>query len=407
MRIVFLNITAALGGAERALLDMLASLREADPALDLHLILAADGPLSSRVRQLGVTVHFAPIPRSLELLGDSSLRSTGRVRAAARLALSSGPAAWAAYRYARQLRRLLDDLLPDLIHSNSIKFHLLSRFAGLAKVPLVWHVHDFLGARPLMAKVLRWASGPLRGAVAISQSVAEDARTVLPGVPIRVVYNAVDTDDFSPGPGDGPRLDALAGLPNDPSPKLRVGLIATYARWKGQETFLRAAAHFLKESGISSARFYIVGGPIYQTQGSQWSQTELEKLAQMLGIRSAVAFVPFQQDVAQVYRALDVVVHASSQPEPFGRTIVEAMACGKPVVISNAGGAAELFTDGQDALGFPPQDSERLAETVRSLLVDPQKRERLGNAGRATALARFARRRYGPELLAFYRDILA
>ena len=283
----------------------------------------------------------------------------------------------------------------------------MTRFTGLPSVPVVWHLHDYLGARPLMARALRWASGQLRGAVAISKSVADDARTVLPGVPVRVIYNAVDTDDFSPGPGDGQRLDALACLPIDPSPLIRVGLIATYARWKGQDTFLHAAAHLLKASGCPAVRFYIIGGPIYQTQGSQWSQLELEKLAQMLGVRSAVAFVPFQQDIAQVFRDLDMVVHASSQPEPFGRTIVEAMACGKPVIVSCAGGAQELFSEGQDALGFPPQDSERLAETILSLLADPQKRERLGKAGRATALTRFARQRYGPELLAFYRELLS
>ena len=86
----FVNITATAREAapSRVLLDMLAMFSgEADPTLDLHLILAADGPLSSRVQTLGVAVHFAPIPRSLEQLGDSSLRGAGRLRAATGLAL--------------------------------------------------------------------------------------------------------------------------------------------------------------------------------------------------------------------------------------------------------------------------------------------------------------------------------
>ena len=70
----------------------------------------------------------------------------------------------------------------------------------------------------------------------------------------------------------------------------------------------------------------------------------------------SVGFVPFVEDPVPVYRALDVVLHASTQPEPFGLTVVEAMACGRAVVVSAAGGAAELFTDGVDALGVAARE---------------------------------------------------
>jgi glycosyltransferase involved in cell wall biosynthesis len=99
-------------------------------------------------------------------------------------------------------------------------------------------------------------------------------------------------------------------------------------------------------------------------------------------------------------------VQASEQPEPFGRTIVEAMASGLAVVVSRAGGAAELFTEGRDGLGFEPRDASDLARAVLSLLREPALRARLGSAARETALARFDRRRLGPELLAAYGDLL-
>src|SRR5262249_14978265 len=71
----------------------------------------------------------------------------------------------------------------------------------------------------------------------------------------------------------------------------------------------------------------------------------------------AAGLVPFQEDTAAVYRALDVVVHASTQPEPFGLTIAEAMSCSRPVVVARAGGAAGLFSRGPHALGGPPRDA--------------------------------------------------
>ncbi len=229
--------------------------------------------------------------------------------------------------------------------------------------------------------------------------MATDARRVLGRIPVRLVYNAVDIETFRPGPGDGPGLDDLAGLPPLPSETARVGLVATYARWKGQDLFLEAIRRIGPEF---PARYYIIGGPIYQTKGSQFSEAELRALAGKLGVTDRVGFVPFQKQTAAMYRALDVVVHASTRPEPFGRTIVEAMACGRPVTVSRAGGAAELFDEGINAVGFVPSDPESLAAAVQGLLSDPARRQRIASAARQTAENRFARVRLGPEVLAAY-----
>jgi len=88
------------------------------------------------------------------------------------------------------------------------------------------------------------------------------------------------------------------------------------------------------------ARFYVIGGPVYLTHGSQVSRGELENHCQMLGLDGWVGLIGFQQDPAEIYPALDVVVHASTRPEPFGLTVVEAMACGRAVIATEAGGAA-------------------------------------------------------------------
>ena len=184
-------------------------------------------------------------------------------------------------------------------------------------------------------------------------------------MPVTVVYNAIDTVRFAPGVGDGARLDGLAGLPAALEGTVRVGLVATYARWKGQDLFMMAIS---RVQSVRPARFYIVGGPIYKTAGSQFSEEELRELAGKLGVADRLAFVPFQAETADAFRALDVVIHASTHPEPFGRTIVEAMACSRPVVVANAGGASELFTEGKDALGVTPGDPDALAQAMDRLI---------------------------------------
>jgi glycosyltransferase involved in cell wall biosynthesis len=398
MRIVYVNPAAGLGGAELILLDILATLPQALPGVEQHLILTAEGPLVDRARALGVEVHMRPMPSSLASLGDSALRGRGKAAAALALAARGFPASLSTLKYARELRSVLRSLEPSVIHSNGIKSHLLLRLATPRGVPVAWHIHDFWGSRPLAAKALRWAARRARLGLAITRAVADDAKLALGSLPIEVVYNGIDVDHFRPGEGNGAQLDALAGLKVAEPGVARVGLVATYARWKGQNLLLDAAAMLLAGPSPLKARFYIIGGPIYQTKGSQFDPAELQARVRDCGLSSDVGFIPFQSDPADVYRSLDVVVHASTQPEPFGRTIAEGMACGRPVIVSKAGGAVELFTEGVDAVGFPPGDAAALAHTIGRLVGDPKLRRSIGDAARSTAAERFSRQRMGSEV---------
>jgi glycosyltransferase involved in cell wall biosynthesis len=175
-----------------------------------------------------------------------------------------------------------------------------------------------------------------------------------------------------------------------------MGLIATYANWKGHDAFLKALAK------VPNIRGYIIGDPIYATVGSQWTRAQLEELAISLGVRDRVGFVSFQSDPTWVYRSLDVVVHASTRPEPFGLTIIEAMACGRPVIVSDAGGAHDLFVDGHDGIGHVPGDVDSLASAILRLASEGSLRDRLAQNARQSALQRFSQDRFGQKLIQVY-----
>jgi glycosyltransferase involved in cell wall biosynthesis len=389
MRILFLNPIGGVGGAERVLLAAAGGVKRVRPDATVRVVTFADGPLLAAAAAVGAETEVVPLPAALGGLGDSA---GGRLGLAWR-GLRAVPAGW---RFAGRLKAAVRAFAPDLVHSNGIKTHLLSRLAVPKGVPVVWHLHDFYGTRRVAGKLLRRAKGRVRAAVAISRAVAADAEQVLPNVPVRVVPNAVDLAQFRPGPGDA--------LPPVPPGTLRVGLVATYARWKGHLTLLDAAAKLKADAPGLAVMWYVVGGPIYHT-AAQFTEAELRAAADARGVADRVTFVPFTPDPAAVYRSLDVVVHASAQPEPFGLTIAEAMACGRAVVVSAAGGAAELFTDGADALGVPPGDAAVLARAVRAL-ADDTLRARLGVNARATAEARFDVADYGPRLAAVYDEVL-
>lgn len=404
MIVVFVNPVGAIGGAERALLTSLATLRDAEPSLKLHLIVGTDGPLVQTAQKLGVQVKILPLPERVTQLGDSSLKGKSRVAARLMLLLRLTTILPSIRQYLMEFRRAIQEVNPDLIHSNGIKTHLLTGLASLNSVPIVWHIHDFYSTRPLMALALRWMSHRAAGGIAISKAVAQDARATLPDLPIEVVYNAVDVNQFSPAIANLNILHNSSDTLASSIHTIRVGLVATFARWKGHDIFLKAAAQVICDRPNLNVRFYIVGGPIYQTKGSQLSLEELREQADILQIDGKVDFIGFQQNVAEVYRCLDIVVHASIQPEPFGLAIVEAMACGKAVIVSQAGGAAELFTHNYDAVGVQPGDSAALAAAIQYLIDNPHHRQRLSENARESVLKRFSHHRLGQQILTVYRQ---
>ena len=152
-------------------------------------------------------------------------------------------------------------------------------------------------------------------------------------------------------------------------------------------------------------RGYIVGGALYQTAGSQLNLQDLSALAGELKLNGRVGFTGFVHDPAAAMRALDIVVHASIEPEPFGRVIVEGMACGRAVIASRAGGVVEIINEGTDALGHKPGDANMLADCIKQLVLDKDLRARLGLAGRRTAELRFDRQRLAGELLPLYQRL--
>jgi len=396
MRIVFLSASGQIGGAERVLLDLVASLRAAEPEWELHVVVAGAGPLASEARALGAGVHLLPFPARLERTGDAG---AGSGAALFLRLLGAGPAGalWLG-----RLRRLLRRLEPDVVHTNGYKVHVAGALALPPGARLVWHAHDYLGVRRVMGRVLRAFASRASAVIAISRSVAEDVRRVCgPGLRIEVIHNAVDLARFSP---EGPRapLDERAGmLPASPE-VVRVGLVATMGLWKGHDVFLRALARLPADAAV---RGYVVGGRIYATAGSEVDPDALRRTAAELGIAGRVGFTGFVDDPAAAMRALDVVVHASTQPEPFGLVIAEAMACARPVVVSAAGGAGEIVADGVDALAVPPGDAAALAEAIRRLADDAGLRARLGTAGRARAERDFDRARLAREIIPVYRSL--
>jgi glycosyltransferase involved in cell wall biosynthesis len=394
MRILYLSSSGQLGGAERVLLDLAASLRRSHPAWELHLTAVEPGPLVSAASALGVAATVLPLPRAVADLGEAGA-SPGRV------AWTLAGAALPLWQYVAALRRHIAEVGPSIVHSHGLKTHVASAIAA-RDVPVVWHLHDYVGARKVTAMLLRRFAGRVALAIANSASVAADFTTVCGRrVPVTTVLNGVDVEALSPT-GPALDLDALSGLPHASAGTVRVGLMATFARWKGHLTFLDALSRVPRDLPL---RGYVIGGPLYQTAGSQVTLDELHASCARLGLDGRVGFAGFQSDRGAALRALDVAVHASTLPEPFGLVIAEAMSTGRAVVTTASGGASELVRPGIDALSTPPGDAEAMARALARLAGDQALRESLGHSARQAAVSRFSRARFSDEITQVYAQL--
>lgn len=400
MRIVHLVSSGQLGGTEASVIEMIRSVLLARPAWQISVTTPENGALARRLEAQRIPVEVLEFPRRFAAIGEAGAAPAGTSRLLAGLAAALPGIV--AYRGA--LMRALDrnGSPPGVVHAHGFKMQILSALALPSRSRLLWHVHDYVSARPVSARLLRGLSSRVSAMVANSDSVAADMRRVCgDDIPLTTIYNGVDLAAFAPS---GPRLDldACAGVAPAPAGTVRIGLVATFGLWKGHRTFLAAVAALRTRRPV---RAYLIGGAQYQTAGSQLSEAALRAEAARLGIAGTVAFTGAVTNPAAAMRALDVVVHASTQPEPFGMVIAEAMASGRAVVISGAGGATELVVEGIDGLAHPPGDHLALARCLDRLIDDGDLRARLGAAARATAERRFDRDRLAGQLVPLYAGL--
>jgi glycosyltransferase involved in cell wall biosynthesis len=367
-KVLFLDHTSQLGGAERSMLDLLAHLDRS--RVVPILATSPGGPLVERAQALGLQVELLDVaPEVLTLSREEWSRNRWAF-------------AWRARGFMKEvarLARLMREQDVAVVHTNTLKAHVLGSLVALwARKPIVWHMRDLPStrgdARALLGVLFKLVKP---GILAISRAVADDlpppmrART-------RVVYNGIDMAAFDRAAAQP------AELPLPPGDGPVIGTVSHLIPWKGQEIFLRAAAQLL--GSHPGWRFVIVGDAIFQFRNER---DRLEALADQLGIRDRVAFAGHREDIPAVMRALDLFVLPSLY-EPFGRVLIEAMGARCPIVASRAGGVPEIVLDGETGVLVPPGEPEALADAIADMVIDRARAVQLGAAGRARVEKHFS-----------------
>jgi glycosyltransferase involved in cell wall biosynthesis len=364
--IAVLNPAAHLGGAELSLLELI---RRCNGRFRFHLLVPEQGRLAREAAAAGATVWRLPWPARLQQAGERAARA-----GAAPAALAGLPG------FVRQLQRLLGETGCEVLITNGIKAHVAGALCPRGRRVLLWYFREALEGRPLSTMLLRALARRCTAVVAISRYVAgQSRRAVPPGVPVHVLYNAVDLDRFRPG------LQPASDLAKPPG-ETWFGVAGALTPLKGQDLFLRAAEMVLR--ALPEARFLVAGSNFYRTDGEGPAfERELRAFVDASTLRGRVSFLGFREEMPAVLAALDVLVQPNRGPEGLGRSVLEAMACGVPVVAVDRWGPAEVVQDGRSGLLFRWMDAAHLADRMILAGSQPALRARLAARARQWAEA--------------------
>jgi len=366
-RVLFVAPVAIAGGAGEVLLALLT---QADLAgIEPHVVLLRDGPLHDRLRRTGVP---------LEVL------SAGRVRDIRDLLTT-----------ALRLRAVMRRVRPDAVCATEPSGHLYSAVpAAVAGIPAVWRQPQRPSARSPVDRVASLL--PARCVIVASDFVADEQRR-LRRRSVRILRPGIDRTRFDDA--DGLATRAAHRIP--PAAKL-VMSIGRLQPWKGQDVFLRAAA--LVANRHPQVHFAVVGGA-----EMGWEQASypafLRALADDLGIADRTTFAGHTDGVAGWYAATDILVHTSDH-EPFGLVIPEAMLMGCAVVSVAQGGPRETVSHGQTGILVPNRTPEAFASAIDNLLSDEELRSRVARAGCAAAESRWTAERMAEDFGRLIHDVV-
>ncbi|HMO87018.1 MAG TPA: glycosyltransferase family 4 protein, partial [Lacipirellulaceae bacterium] len=293
--------------------------------------------------------------------------------------------------WTRAVDQYLREFRPHLIHANnSVTVNWpAARAARRWGIPAIAHQKGF----EYPGRLSRWlvTHGGFTHHIATSGAIAQQLYSLgLPPQRCTTIYEPVS----------GPADDAWDRPRDNPIPV--VGMHSVLGHWKGQHVVLQALAEVIRRNRTPVA-LEIAGAP---PAGETDYLDSLHRLVADLGIEKHVRFVGHLRDVYAFLSRVDFAVHASVDPEPFGRVVAEAMLCGLPVIVTTQGGPAEYIEDGVSGCHVPCGDVRATADAIERLAASADLRRRMGRAARQFAVREFEPRRLTEQVVDVYDRVL-
>ncbi|HAD82223.1 MAG: hypothetical protein A2509_03985 [Candidatus Edwardsbacteria bacterium RIFOXYD12_FULL_50_11] len=360
-KILFFDHSPIISGAEYSLLDILQGLK--NKPVDYRLLTIKGSKLIKKTNDIGIETIEISLPERLLYINKNDFQ-----RQPGKIIQSLGSVKKTVIEIYNILRRGKY----DAIYTNTLKSHILGGLAGtMAGVKVIWHLRDIpIQPRPKRAIQLLATFIPDK-IIAVSEAVGRQ----FGGRKVSVIHNGIDAQAIQKKaalemPAEIQRIRESSG--GGPT----IGIVGQIARWKGQDVFLRAAK--LLAEKLPQAKFLIIGEALFDEKEFK---LELNNFVINNNLQKRVIFTGHLENVYPILKQLDVLVHCSVEPEPFGRVIIEAMALGVPVIATRGGAVEEIITNGENGLIVSPGDHQQLAGAVENILTDKTMRNKIVGNG--------------------------
>lgn len=284
----------------------------------------------------------------------------------------------------------------QLVHLNNI---MGSQMAGiiaakLLGVPCIAHLRDF----ERVNFVTKMYAKMIDAHIAISGEIKKNLLHLgIPEEKIFVVHDSIDLHDFDVTLSCTHLRDEF-GL--NGHEKL-FGIFGRIVAWKGIKEFVHAAALVIRSKPDSIA--FIIGDC---SDGDIKYLEEVESLIAEYGLEKNIVLTGYRKDVPVMMQMMDVIVHASITPEPFGMVLIEAMAMKKPVVATKMGGPLDIVVQGETGYMVKMGDTKGMGKAIAALLQDPVLCKKFGEQGRERVVRMFSSQLYAQKMEKIYQKFL-
>ncbi|MDQ7797313.1 MAG: glycosyltransferase [Candidatus Edwardsbacteria bacterium] len=377
-KILFFDHSPIISGAEYSLLDILQGLK--NKAMDYRLLTVQGSRLVKRVNDIGIGTIEISLPERLLYINKNDFQ-----KHPFKIIRSAGSVIKTVIEISGILRRGKY----GAIYTNTLKSHILGGLAGrMAGVKVIWHMRD-IPIQPRPKRVVQLAATFIPDKIiAVSEAVGRQ----FGGRKVSVIHNGIDAQAIQKKAAGEMPAEIQRVIKSSGGGPL-IGMVGQIARWKGQDVFLRAAK--LLADKMPRAKFLIIGEALFDEREFR---LELNNFVVNNDLQKRVIFTGHLENVYPILKQLDVLVHCSVEPEPFGRVIIEAMALGVPVIATRGGAVEEIITNGENGLTVPPGDDQQLAGAVENILTDKTMRNRIAGNGAIKVLQDFGLREMLDEI---------
>jgi predicted outer membrane repeat protein len=382
--VLFVDNTSTFGGA----INSLGELIDAFPATGYEPIVAtaqSEDILAERLPGVR-TIAIPPMSWSKGARGGRLRRRLHTIRKVL------GTTFPEAVRIARMARR--EDV--DLVHlnNNMESQEAVVLGARLAGIPCVAHARSF--QRP--ARSLRWVARLVDGHIAISHAVARNLVELgAPDDRVYLVHDGIDPDRF----GDVPSQAECRQVLGIPEGVPAFGIFGRIIPWKGIDEFVRASIQVIREKPDAIA--FVVGDV---SDGDESYHQGVRKLIDDAGLKDRILLPGYQADIRPLMAGLDLVVHASTTPEPFGMVVIEAMAVRRPVVATRGGGPDDIVIPGETGILVDRGSVPQMRDAILRILNSPDRGRAMGEEGRRRMESHFTSQLYAEKTIRIYDELL-